>query len=206
MNKYHKIVTVYERDPATKHKTLVEGKFALPEFAYLAANAWVFTEKVDGTNIRVDWDGERAEFGGRTDNAQIHTSLYQRLSELFSGGRGKWDNLPPMTLYGEGYGAKIQKGGGNYNPDGAAFVLFDVFCGVWLERENVEKIAQQLGTEVVPIVGFGPLSAMVEIVRRGFNSAWGGFLAEGIVARPAIEMLNRKGERIITKLKHKDFR
>jgi len=31
------------------------------------------------------------------------------------------------------------------------------------------------------------------------------FQAEGIVARPKVELLSRTGERIITKIKHKDF-
>jgi len=40
---------------------------------------------------------------------------------------------------------KIQKGGGNYIADGVDFVLFDVWInGIWLERENVEDIAEKL--------------------------------------------------------------
>jgi len=39
----------------------------------------------------------------------------------------------------------------------------------------------------------------------GFMSAWGEFKAEGIVARPSIELIARNGKRIITKIKHKDF-
>jgi len=59
MKEFHKIQTIYKRDPATKHRTLVEGDFSLPEFGFLQNNAWVFTEKVDGTNnVRVIFDGE----------------------------------------------------------------------------------------------------------------------------------------------------
>ncbi|MBU1082564.1 MAG: hypothetical protein KKB59_18905, partial [Spirochaetes bacterium] len=49
MQKYHKIQTVFKRDPETKFKTLLIGDFALPEFEYLKNNLWVYTEKVDGT-------------------------------------------------------------------------------------------------------------------------------------------------------------
>ena len=56
MEKYHKIMTVFKRDPETKYKTLLMGEWALPEFEYLCCNPWVFTEKIDGTNIRVNWD------------------------------------------------------------------------------------------------------------------------------------------------------
>ena len=38
MDPYPKIHTVFKRDPATKHKTLLEGEYSLPEFAYLAGN------------------------------------------------------------------------------------------------------------------------------------------------------------------------
>ena len=128
MNEYHKIQTVYLRDPATNYKTLLEGQYALPEFEYLADNQWVWTEKVDGTNIRVMWDGTTITFGGKTDNAQIPAFLVNRLSDTFFPLRDTFSSLWPdgeVCLYGEGYGAKIQKGGGNYRPD-QDFVLFDV--------------------------------------------------------------------------------
>ena len=207
MRKYHKIQTVYLRDPDNKYKTLLEGQFALPEFEYLSGNEWVFTEKVDGTNIRVDWDCERVVFGGRTDNAQIPTFLIAELQEIFPLVKfGEVYPETPMTLYGEGYGAKIQKGGGNYIPNGVDFVLFDVMIGGnYLERENVEDIAYHLGIDVVPIVGRGILTNAVEMVREGFQSQWGDHIAEGLVMRPAVELVSRMGKRIISKIKYKDF-
>ena len=50
MKEYHKIQTVFKRDPETNHRTLLEGQYSMPEFEYLANNQWVFTEKIDGTN------------------------------------------------------------------------------------------------------------------------------------------------------------
>jgi hypothetical protein len=208
MKEYHKIQTVFLRDPNTKFKTLLEGEFALPEFKYLANNEWMFTEKVDGTNIRVMFDGQQITFGGKTDNAQIPAFLVTRLQDVF---------LPQLEtfkakfadgvcLYGEGYGAKIQNGGGNYRQD-QDFVLFDVKIGDWwLERSSVEEIASTLKLDIVPIIGAGTLYDMVEMTRRGFNSIWGNFAAEGIVARPSIELKSRNGHRVITKLKHRDFK
>ena len=207
MEKYHKIQTVYLRDPANKYKTLLEGQFALPEFEYLSDNEWVFTEKVDGTNIRIDWDCERVLFGGRTDKAQIPTFLFAELQYFYPA--DKFSTVypeTPMTLYGEGYGAKIQKGGGNYIPDGVSFVLFDVMIGGnYLDRENVEDIAQHLSVDVVPVVGRGNLTDAVEMAREGFKSQWGNHIAEGLVMRPAVELVSRTGKRIISKIKYKDF-
>ena len=77
---YHKIQTVYKRDPDTKYKTLLIGEFSRPEFEYLQSNMWLFTEKVDGMNIRVMFDGKSIVFGGKTDNAQLTANLVARLN------------------------------------------------------------------------------------------------------------------------------
>ena len=208
MEQYHKIKTVFLRDPATKFRTLLDNQWARPEFEWLAENEWVWTEKIDGTNIRVMWDGQRVRYGGKTDRAQIPASLVEWLMASLS--EEQWGMSyaeEPMCLYGEGYGAKIQKGGGNYIPDGVSFVLFDVRVGdVWLERESVEDIAGVLGLDVVPVLDIGPLRAGVNMVRDGFASAFGTTQAEGLVMRPALELLDRRGRRIITKVKHKDFK
>lgn len=211
MKEYHKINTIFKRDMANRGR-IIEGAFSLPEFEFLKDNIWVFTEKVDGTNIRVMWNGKDIIFGGKTDNAQIPVFLFYKLQELFNGTakrklfKDKFGEKGNVCLYGEGYGAKIQKDGENYIPNGVSFVLFDVKIGNWwLERKNVEDIARYFGLEIVPIIGEGNLRDMVEIVRKGFKSQWGEFMAEGIVARPKVELFSRKGERIITKIKHKDF-
>lgn len=207
MKEYHKIQTVFKRDPATRHKTLLEGDFSLPEFQYLANNQWVYTEKVDGTNIRIMFETEKITFGGKTDDAQIPAFLVQRLNDRFLSQIEvfKTSFKDGVCLYGEGYGAKIQKGGGNYRKD-QDFVLFDVKVGEWwLQREDVVLIAQQLNIDVVPIIGQGTLYDMIEMTRKGFMSQWGNFTAEGIVARPKVELKTRRGERVITKIKYKDF-
>jgi len=206
MEKYPKIQTVFKRNPDTHYSTVMEGEWSTPEFEYLQNNEWIFTEKVDGTNIRVFWDTEKIRFGGRTDNAQIPVFLYNKLTDLFLESRLKDTFDCPVCLYGEGYGAKIQKGGGNYIADGVNFVLFDILIdGWWLRRPDVEGIAKHLGVDCVPIIGRGDLHDLVNFVSVGFTSQWGDFQAEGIVARPFTELRQRNGNRIITKLKCKDF-
>ncbi len=211
MKEYHKIQTVYLRDPETKFRTLLEGEFALPEFDYLQNNMWVWTEKVDGTNIRVHWNGSEVRFGGRTEHAQIPVHLLNVLQDLFPP-----DIFPECfpdeghyTLYGEGYGAKIQKGGGRYKPDGCDFILFDVRAGEWwLKRDAVEDVAAKLGLRTVPVVGVGTLEDAVQHACEGFCSHIAEdetFPAEGLVMRPAVELKNRAGHRIVAKIKTKDF-
>lgn len=208
MTEYHKIQTLFKRDMESKHKTLLEGQWALPEFEYLAGNAWTFTEKVDGTNIRVIFADGGIKFGGRTEDAQIPAQLVARLNERFlplAARLGEVFADGSAVLYGEGYGAKIQKGGGNYRAD-QDFVLFDVRVGQWwLQRADVEDVAQKLGIEVVPVIGEGTLHDAVAWAKRGIRSTWGDFEAEGIVARPKTELNTRSGHRLITKIKCRDF-
>jgi len=208
MIEYPKIQSIFKRDEKT-HK-FIEGEWSLPEFDYLKDNLWEATEKIDGTNVRVDWDGVNKEvkFGGRTDNAQMPIFLLDKLQGLFT--KEKFlEHYPElsMTLYGEGYGAKIQKGGGNYIPDGVGFALFDVLIdGWWLYRSNIEDIASTLSIKCVPMVCTTTLIHCIAIIKNGVPSYYGDFEAEGMVLKPVVALCNRKGHRIITKLKHKDFK
>ena len=84
MHKYHKIQSVYKRDPDNNFKTFLD-EYSTPEIEYLADCQWDFTEKIDGTNIRVGWGWEDGivSIGGRTDEAQIPTFLLSKLHQLF---------------------------------------------------------------------------------------------------------------------------
>lgn len=209
MSEYPKIQTVYKRDASNKFKSLIEGDYSLPEFRFLQNNKWVFTEKVDGTNIRIYFKNGKIVFKGRGEQTQIPATLVERLQERFLPQAVRFSEKfgdDGVCLYGEGYGAKIQKAGGNYRPD-QDFVLFDVKVGDWwLQRNDVEDVAKHFGLDVVPIVGEGTLIDMVQQAKAGIPSTWGDFQAEGYVARPAIELRNRGGERIITKIKCRDFK
>jgi ATP-dependent RNA circularization protein (DNA/RNA ligase family) len=207
METYHKIQTVYLRDPDTNFKTLLEGQYSLREFEYLKNNVWVFTEKVDGTNIRIIFNNGELEIKGKTDNANIPPRLFDKLTNIFTPKIGIFMSLfndESVCLYGEGFGSNIQHGFlYGKEPD---FVLFDIKIGHWwLKREDVENIAEKLDLKVVPIIGTGTLDEMVELVRNGFKSKWGNFISEGVVARPEVELKDRSGSRIITKLKYRDF-
>lgn len=208
MHKYHKIEVLFKRDmEGTKH--LIEGRFANPTIEFLANNTWQFTEKIDGTNIRVHWDGHKVTFGGRTDNAQIPVRLVDKLNEIFSG--NETEELfeqkfgeTEVTLYGEGYGAGIQKGG-DYRSD-VGFILFDVLIADnWQPRESVESIATAFGLEIVPIILTGTIQDAVDFVKTRPMSTIGTAKMEGVVGRPLVEMRDRCGKRVITKVKVCDF-
>lgn len=209
MREYHKIETLFERDEKTKK--LILGKFRNPTIEYLKDNVWTFTEKVDGTNIRVLWNGHNVEFGGRTDNAQIPAHLINRLNELFGGETNaqmfeqKFGETQ-VELFGEGYGIKIQNGG--LYRDNVDFILFDVLIGEnYQPRESVEDIARYFGIDVVPIVLEGTLKDGVDYVLNNRKSliAKNGAEIEGLVGRTKIETCDRTGKRNIVKIKYRDF-
>jgi hypothetical protein len=208
MKEYHKIETLFERDMEGSKK-LIEGKFRNKTIEFLKDNEWDFTEKIDGTNIRVVWDGHNVSFWGRTDNAQIPNHLMDRLNVLFSTNEAEemfeqkfGENF--VMLFGEGYGVKIQKGG-LYRND-VDFILFDVLVGdIYLERENVEDVAKAFGIDVVPIIFSGTLSKAVEYIKNNPDSTFGTAKMEGLVGRPKVEVFDRRGNRVIVKIKVCDF-
>jgi len=207
---YHKIDSVFKRDPETNFKTFLWGEWSREEFGYLADCEWDFSEKVDGTSVKVAWDGKSVTFGGHTKDSLLYAPLVKVLQDTFTLERLAAQFPEGGTvLFGEGYGAKIQKGGGNYIPDGVGFILFDVVVGRWyLRRDSVVEIADAFGVPVVPIVGIGTLWDALNMVKEGFESQCAfvpGTRAEGLVMRPHLELFGRNGRRVITKVKYKDF-
>lgn len=217
---YPKIETLYDRDPQTFR--VVPGQYRLAEFALV--DRWLVTEKVDGTNVRIEFEIPTANrtltvirYKGRTDAAQMPTFLYEHLAATFD-----WDTITrafePGTsgvLYGEGYGPKIQKGGGNYRTEGPSFRLFDVKVGDWwLNWDGVEDVARKLGIETVPVlsrdatlaeaaknhIGSGAVSQVALVEHDGHEVA-----PEGIVARTDPLLFTRKGQRLMWKIKGRDF-
>ena len=209
MKQYEKIETVFCRD-TNGTKRLVLNDYRNPTIAYLKDNMWLFTEKVDGTNIRIHWDGHKVEFGGRTDKAQIPGPLLNKLNEMFMTTEAEelfeqtWGDKD-VILFGEGYGPKIQNGG-NYRSD-VSFILFDVLVGNnYQEREWVEKTAQMFNIDVVPIVLTGTIQDGIDYVMKHPRSTMGTAMMEGVVGRPMIELRDRRGERVIVKIKWEDFK
>jgi hypothetical protein len=205
---YHKIETLYERDETTFK---LKPDLILKNRTYGLIKTWQFTEKINGTNIRCIWDHTTGKltFNGRSDNAQIHADLVRYL----------YENIPvenvcavfpdvSAVIYGEGYGAGIQKGGGDYS-SAKKFIVFDVMVDGkwWLNWEGVCDVAAKLHLDVVPFIGEMTLEDATALVRGGFPSRLNGgkALAEGLVGRPAETLFDKKGARLIVKIKTKDF-
>lgn len=220
MAEYQKIQTLFKRD---ERNIIIPDQFTYPEFEVLKDLKWECTEKIDGTNIRIELassgnseDGIIMSFKGRTDKANIPEHLLTKLNWLFDREHlmealnitDETQNCN-ITLYGEGYGAKIQKGG-NYISNDVNFILFDVKVGKWwLDREAIKDIANKLGINAVPLMGYMTIPEAIEYVKKGFKSTIAenkDYDAEGLVLKAPCGLLKRDGERLITKIKTVDFR
>lgn len=207
MKEYKKIYSPFVRDEVTNK--LKKGEWSRDEFGYLSEKKWIATEKIDGTNIRIMWNGSEVTLGGKTDAAQLPADLVQNLQQQFMTitQRQKFAEKfanKQVCFYGEGYGAGIQKGGG-YRQD-KGFILFDVMIdGCWLNIGSVLGIAESFGMIVVPTIMEGTLTEIIAFIETKPKSSFGDFEMEGVVARPEMVLLNNRGERLITKIKVKDF-
>ena len=167
--------------------------------------------KIDGTNIGVVWDGHTVHFQGRTERAQLPSKLVAYLTDTFSSNAAqelfeqKFGEMS-VILFGEGYGAGIQNGG-LYRED-QTFILFDVYLieqDLWLKRDAIEDIAQCFNIEAVPVIMVGTLPEAVEFVKTRPSSTIGNAKMEGLVCKPLEEVRDRMGNRVVVKIKCKDF-
>lgn len=209
MSEYPKIPGPFKRfTEGPQRNQLDRTRWTSPELSVLAhMPIWQFTEKVDGTNIRVIWDGHKPEFRGRTDRAELHPELLARLQELFTEEILEQNfGSDEVVLYGEGYGAGIQKGGGKYSPR-KDFILFDVRIGRWwLRRDDVFAIAKDLSIGAVPeFINMTSVDEAIIYVTNGLKSQLRDGFAEGVVGTTHYGLLDRSGQRISVKIKHEDF-
>ena len=255
-NTYQKINTLFKRDD--KNIIILDGSFVSPEFEVLRGIKWEATEKIDGTNIRIEVksnveyakdfkDGKlneevfgvsfKVEYKGKTDNANIPTHLLSFLQEKYPKevvlnalglkefipieefAEHKWVNekgeidvsrIPNLyTIYGEGYGMRIQSGG-NYIKNGVGFIVFDVKVNdTYLLTDNYRGIAEKMGAPCVPNMGMMTIDEAIEFVKKGFKSTIAenkDYEAEGLVLKAPFGLRTRMGERLIVKIKTCDFR
>lgn len=209
MKEYEKIETVFKRD-VEGSKKLIIGDYRNETVEYLKDNEWEFTEKIDGTNIRIMWDGHNITIGGRTERSNIPTHLLNYLNDKFMNAEA--EELFEQTfgdkeviLFGEGYGYKIQNGG-DYRDD-VSFILFDVLVGDnYQSREWVVETARMFDIEVVPLIMRGTIEDGIGYVMGHHKSSIGNAWMEGLVGKPGVELKDRCGKRVIVKIKWEDFK
>lgn len=210
--KYPKIEGLWERDPETRK--VIEGLYRNDTIRYAATLKWAWTEKVDGTNVGIVWDGHKVTFQGRTEKTEHPRPLLRALENIFGGKDAEeiFETLfgeKTVVLYGEGYGGKIQKAGKTYR-ETESFILFDVYLpdnDLWLKRDALSNIAYALNIELVPVVFVGTVEEAVEIVKnKRIRSTFEGAEIEGLVGKPIYELRDRERNRLVVKVKGRDYK
>ena len=221
MTRYPKTPNIFKRDETT-HK-LMPHQWREPEFEYLKNNQWHFTEKLDGTNMRLIYNPESIRtkhedcpsgfsLWGRSDGATVHGNLKtwaeQWSAEMMHVAVEVFHGVHPVCIYGEGVGAGIQKGGDQYGA--THFRAFAIKVGDWwLQQPDVDDICRSLHLRQVPHIMTGTLMDGVAMVKKGLRTMIGSepgtHFAEGLIGVPDCQLLNPSGERIICKITHKDI-
>ena len=225
---YTKIDTIAKRD-LDGNKRLIDGTFRDPAIEYLQNVKFEATEKADGTNVSIHWDGHHVSLHGRTSSTQLPADLVSMLEACFmdeqteqvfeqlfptkhfyddSGEQVASDVVTEATIYGEGIGPKIQKVGKLYG-DQYRFLVFDIKVGnTYLERSNpfYAQIIKAFGVEEVPTLPDMTPNEAVEFVKSKPRS-WINANApmEGVVLRPKVRLYGPDGSRLIVKVKAKDY-
>ena len=176
---YSKIQTLFKRDA---NNIIIPTEFTYPEFEFMKDCKFRCEAKIDGTNTRIELYPNSnitkafMVFKGRTDKAQMPSQLLEELNRLFDEKTlieyfsKNSDFNAPITIYGEGYGKKIQSCGGKYCKDHAKFIVFDIKIGDWwLNRPDIEQICKDLNLDIVPIMGYFTVQEAIEYVKKGFK-------------------------------------
>jgi hypothetical protein len=116
-----------------------------------------------------------------------------------------------ITIYGEGYGGKMQGMSHTYGQQ-LRFIAFEVKIGEnWLDVRRAHEFTEKMGLEFVPyrLIDTTPEAIDNEMmtpsevaIRRcmGYDK-----IREGVVLRPTVELVHQNGGRIIVKHKRPEF-
>lgn len=226
---YDKILAPLARDTA-KSKYVDIMKFSRPEFEMLANVKWNWTLKIDGSNVNVIWDGERVSYVGHTEKTQFNDRTKKFLDETFCTSEAEtvFEDLygeQPVKISMEFVSKDMNQ---NYGyVDGAVFV-FDIFNGstgkVWTSEETLDAFVSKFegsNVFVAPFIGYMNIWNAIDVV-KAYEVIWnrhpekwksedkiknplGPYVIEGLVGRLPYELFDNNGNRVITKVKCKDY-
>lgn len=229
---FPKILAPFKRED-NKSKFVTEGLWSKPEFELLKNICFSWTFKVDGTSICLEWDGTKCLIHGHTDKSQIPPKLNRCLIDTFCTSEAEtiFEQLffdKHMFIYGEGCSSETNQSYGHLD---GAFYIFDVQnadTGKFWTRDIVEEFAKRFNIDYVREMCVGTIkdaTTWIKLAKASWNddkyhttflnasngnsykveNPYGKYPIEGLVGRPQIELLDSNKERIITKVKCKDF-
>lgn len=204
VSEYQKIESLYFFDTTTqKYKKEFLNKIV----EYLKDLPWIGTEKIDGANTRIVWNGFNFSILGRENKSQVPEEVKKIFNEKFI----ERDDMEvafeqmfgkkQVILFVEAHGGKIQKGA--YNCD-TSIIGFDIMVGgKYLSKFVASEIFVKLGIDFVPIINFDNLQSAIDFVKTHENSIkYPDCKMEGLVCVPKCEIYDYSGKRIAVKIKN----
>lgn len=177
-----------------------------PLLYQLSLTGWQFKRKLDGQNLRVYWDGEQALWNGKSDNFTCKANLTDYMNQIFLEEifEEKFDRECKVVLFGEHMGPGVQ--GNELGLEESEFVLYDVnINGYWQGEKSIRDIAGYFGVKTCYdyMEDDDYTDTLVELIERVANGEFKGW--EGIVATPSVECRSQRGDRMIVKIKNRDY-
>jgi len=175
-------------------------------------------EKIHGSSAHISFK-QNYNSNGDTLEPQINLFCGRCKKEVF---HSLWDKeklknkfletrLDEVTIYGEGYGGKIQGMSHTYGKE-LKFIAFDVKIGhTWLNVPKAYEFCKLMGIEFVYYEKISTKLEDLDKARDKFSvqacrNGMGELkIQEGIVLRPLIELKKNNGARIICKHKRDEF-
>jgi len=208
--KFSKIYTIFERDKKFK---IVEGVINPKLVGIENIKKFVVTEKIDGTNCGIILTPEKEilirKRSDIIEDDKQHHLYFEAIKEIDTKKIKDYfeDSNSLITIFGEACGDNIQKKGKEYG-DKKHFRLFDVKVGnSFLDWDDLIKFSKATGIQMVEWFKFEGKDIL------DYNY-WLKFLkevnenkyVEGYVVRSRPALLNKFSERMIFKIKLKDFK
>lgn len=222
MERYGKIPAPFKRDEKTNK--IIRGQWSDPILEYLQDAKFLFTEKLNGTNIRLIYTPEekvrhakdleyvkpaKLSIKGRSDDAQVHGRLVDWCKTLDVSRFVNVFGNRAVCIYGEGVGEGIQKGGLQYGPTHFRAFAIKGEHGFWRPGIADQVLREGLELRCVPVILEATLNEGIEYMRQGFKTQIGPnpdvYWAEGLIGVPTLPIYGPKGQRIIVKLKDADL-
>lgn len=209
MKEYHKIPVLWKFDKETKK--YIKGMFYDQSVLELRKNRWLFTEKIDGMNFRIHWDGHSLQYAGRTDSTMFSAEQIEFIEKELVNEEKETifeqtfqDKV--VTVYGELFGNKIQNGGDYTEGKGLAFRVFDIEINdvFFRKPDMIDLCDDELGYDSVGILFYGTIEQGLKYVEKNDKSTYGTAKLEGLVGTPVGDFRDRLGKRIIVKIKKRD--
>lgn len=197
---FHKrILSVPTKEKSAVYRTELLG--------YLSDLQWIYRRKLDGSNMRVQWNGEQALWNGKSNAYQCGSDITEYMNNVFQEEifEEKFGRDKNVVIFGEIMGPKVQTN--ELKLDSPSFIVFDVnINGTWLYPGDVCSIADYFGLNTCYTYmdgGLGHSDTLENLIKRVAGGEFKDW--EGIVAHPLVELRDQGGHRVIVKIKNRDY-